>query len=123
LKQDDGKNDSDDERSRCGNDGLSLIPDLHFEPFNSSTVEPFLVYSGEEEGFKGGKAQGLKEALTLRFEWNDTEVSEEQRAEIQEFLARVNELGLENAFFDEEALVYMDGTHVPIPACVRVIRD
>ena len=59
----------------------------------------------------------------MRFEWNEAEVSEEQRAEIQEFLARVNELGLDNAFFDEEALVYIDGTHVPIPTCVRVIRD
>lgn len=59
----------------------------------------------------------------LRFEWNENEVSAAQRAEIQEFLDRVNELGLENAFFDEEALVYIDGTHVPIPACVRVIRE
>jgi hypothetical protein len=59
----------------------------------------------------------------LRFEWNDQELSSEERAEIQAFLDRVNELGLENAFFDEEALVFIDGTHVPIPEKVKVIRD
>jgi hypothetical protein len=60
---------------------------------------------------------------TLRFEWNDQELNSDERAEIQAFLDRVNELGVENAFFDEEALVFIDGTHVPIPEKVRVIRD
>jgi hypothetical protein len=59
----------------------------------------------------------------VRFEWNESEVSGEQRAEIEEFLQRVQELGIENAFFDEEALVFMDGTHLLIPEGVRVIRD
>jgi hypothetical protein len=59
----------------------------------------------------------------MRFEWDEKEVSEEQRAEIEEFLRQVNELGVENAFFDEEALVFIDGTHVPIPEKIRVIRD
>ena len=59
----------------------------------------------------------------MKFEWNDQDLTEEERAEIQEFLDRVKELGLENAFFDEEALVFIDGTHVPIPEKVRVIRD
>ena len=59
----------------------------------------------------------------MRFEWNENEVSPEQRAEIEEFLQRVQELGIENAFFDEEALVFMDGTHVTIPEGIKVIRD
>lgn len=59
----------------------------------------------------------------MKFEWNDQDLTPEESAEIQEFLNRVNELGLENAFFDEEALVFIDGTHVPIPEKVKVIRD
>ena len=59
----------------------------------------------------------------LKFEWNEQDLTPEERMEIQEFLDRVNDLGLENAFFDEEALVFIDGTHVPIPEKVRVIRD
>jgi len=59
----------------------------------------------------------------LKFEWNEQDLTPEERIEIQEFLDRVNDLGLENAFFDEEALVFIDGTHVPIPEKVRVIRD
>jgi hypothetical protein len=60
---------------------------------------------------------------TLKFEWNEQDLTPEERMEIQEFLDRVNDLGLENAFFDEEALVFIDGTHVPIPEKVKVIRD
>jgi hypothetical protein len=59
----------------------------------------------------------------LRFEWNDADLTPEEREEIQAFLDRVNELGAENAFFDEEALVFIDGTHVPIPEKVKVIRE
>jgi hypothetical protein len=59
----------------------------------------------------------------VRFEWNQEEVTEEQRLRIEEFLTRVQELGIENAFFDEEALVFIDGTHLMIPEGVRVIRD
>ena len=59
----------------------------------------------------------------MKFEWNEQDLTTEERMEIQEFLDRVNDLGLENAFFDEEALVFIDGTHVPIPEKVRVIRD
>ena len=59
----------------------------------------------------------------MRFEWNENELTEEQKAEIQEFLRRVKELGLENAFFDEEALVFIDGTHLMIPETIKVIRD
>ncbi|MCI0411312.1 hypothetical protein L0222_00770 [bacterium] len=59
----------------------------------------------------------------MKFEWNEQDLTPEERMEIQEFLDRVNDLGLENAFFDEEALVFIDGTHVPIPEKVRVIRD
>jgi hypothetical protein len=59
----------------------------------------------------------------LKFEWNEQDLTPEERMEIQEFLDRVNDLGLENAFFDEEALVFIDGTHVPIPEKVKVIRD
>ena len=59
----------------------------------------------------------------MKFEWNEQDLTPEERIEIQEFLDRVNDLGLENAFFDEEALVFIDGTHVPIPEKVRVIRD
>lgn len=58
----------------------------------------------------------------MRFEWNDADLTPEEREEIQAFLDRVNELGVENAFFDEEALVFIDGTHVPIPEKVKVIR-
>ena len=61
--------------------------------------------------------------LKLKFEWNDADLTTEEREEIQDFMNRVNELGVENAFFDEEALVFIDGTHVPIPEKVRVIRD
>jgi hypothetical protein len=59
----------------------------------------------------------------LKFEWDEQNLTNEERMEIQGFLDRVNDLGLENAFFDEEALVFIDGTHVPIPEKVRVIRD
>jgi hypothetical protein len=59
----------------------------------------------------------------LKFEWNEQDLTPEERMEVQEFLDRVNDLGLENAFFDEEALVFIDGTHVPIPEKVKVIRD
>jgi hypothetical protein len=59
----------------------------------------------------------------LKFEWDEQNLTEDEKAEIQAFLDRVHELGLENAFFDEEALVFIDGTHVPIPEKVRVIRD
>jgi hypothetical protein len=59
----------------------------------------------------------------LKFEYNDSDLTPEEREEIQDFLQRVDELGAENAFFDEEALVFIDGTHVPIPAKVKVIRD
>ena len=59
----------------------------------------------------------------MKFEWNDEDLTGEERTEIQDFLERVKELGVENAFFDEEALVFIDGTHVPIPEKVRVIRD
>ena len=59
----------------------------------------------------------------MRFEWNEKEATEEQRLEIEEFLRRVEELGIENAFFDEEALVFIDGSHVMIPEGVKVIRD
>ena len=59
----------------------------------------------------------------MKFEWNEQDLTTEERMEIQEFLDRVNDLGLENAFFDEEALVFIDGTHVPIPEKVKVIRD
>ena len=65
----------------------------------------------------------LRQEEILKFEWNDQDLTEEERAEIQDFLERVKELGVENAFFDEEALVFIDGTHVPIPEKVRVIRD
>jgi hypothetical protein len=61
--------------------------------------------------------------IDLRFEWDEKQVSEEQRMEIDEFLQRVNELGIENAFYDQEALVFVDGTHVPIPETVKVILD
>ena len=59
----------------------------------------------------------------VRFEWNEKEVTAEERLEIDVFLQRVDELGIENAFFDEEALVFIDGTHLMIPQKVRVIRD
>jgi hypothetical protein len=59
----------------------------------------------------------------LRFEWNQNEVTEEEKTGIEEFLAQVNDLGIENAFYDEEALVFIDGTHVMIPEKVKVIRD
>jgi len=59
----------------------------------------------------------------LKFEWDDQNVTEQEKSEIRDFLDRVNELGVENAFFDEEALVFIDGTHVPIPEKIRVIRD
>ena len=59
----------------------------------------------------------------MRFEWNQNEVTEEEKAGIEEFLAQVNDLGIENAFYDEEALVFIDGTHVMIPEKVKVIRD
>jgi len=59
----------------------------------------------------------------LKFEWNEADLNQEQRTELEEFLSRIKELGTEDAFFDEEALVYMDGTHVPIPAFVRVLKD
>ena len=59
----------------------------------------------------------------MKFEWNDSDLTTEEREEVQDFLDRVNELGVENAFFDEEALVFIDGTHVPIPEKVKVIRD
>jgi hypothetical protein len=63
------------------------------------------------------------EEAYLKFEYNDNELTPEEREEIQDFLQRVEELGAENAFFDEEALVFIDGTHVPIPEKIRVIRD
>jgi hypothetical protein len=59
----------------------------------------------------------------VKFEWNEAEVNPDERLEIEEFLRRVNELGIDNAFYDEEALVFIDGTHVMIPEKVRVIRD
>ena len=59
----------------------------------------------------------------MKFEWDEQSLTPEEREEIQEFLERVKELGVENAFFDEEALVFIDGTHVPIPEKVRVIRE
>jgi hypothetical protein len=59
----------------------------------------------------------------VKFEYNDAELTADEREEIQDFLERVEQLGVENAFFDEEALVFIDGTHVPIPEKVRVIRD
>ena len=59
----------------------------------------------------------------MRFEYDDQQLTEEQRAEVEDFLQRVNELGLENAFYDQEALVFVDGTHVQIPEKVRVILD
>ena len=59
----------------------------------------------------------------MRFEWNQDEVTEEQRQKIEEFLERVQELGIENAFYDQEALVFIDGTHLIIPEGVRVITD
>ena len=64
----------------------------------------------------------IREAV-LKFEYNDADLTPEERDEVQDFLDRVNDLGVENAFFDEEALVFIDGTHVPIPEKVRVIRD
>ena len=67
--------------------------------------------------------ENLRQEESLKFEWNDQDVTETERAEIQDFLERVKELGVENAFFDEEALVFIDGTHVPIPEKIRVIRD
>jgi hypothetical protein len=65
----------------------------------------------------------LQEETDLRFEWDEKQVSEEQKLEIEEFLQRVNELGIENAFYDQEALVFVDGTHVQIPETVKVILD
>ena len=59
----------------------------------------------------------------MKFEWNEAELNQDQKIELDEFLRRVKELGTENAFFDEEALVYMDGTHVSIPSFVRVVRE
>lgn len=59
----------------------------------------------------------------MRFEWNDEELTEEERSEIQDFVRQAEELGLENAFFDEEALVFIDGTHLMIPEKVKVIRE
>jgi hypothetical protein len=59
----------------------------------------------------------------LKFEYNESDLTPEEREEIQDFLQRVDDLGVENAFFDEEALVFIDGTHVTIPEKVRVIRD
>jgi len=59
----------------------------------------------------------------LKFEWDENQLTEEQKEEAHQFQQRIDELGLDNAFYDEEALVYIDGTHVPIPSFVRVIRD
>ena len=59
----------------------------------------------------------------MRFEWNQQDVTPEQRTAIEDFLQRVNELGIENAFYDQEALVFVDGTHVMIPEGVKVITD
>jgi hypothetical protein len=59
----------------------------------------------------------------LRFEWDEKQLTDEQKAEVEDFLQRVNELGAENAFYDQEALVFVDGTHVPIPEHVKVILD
>jgi len=61
--------------------------------------------------------------VVLKFEWDEDQLTEEQREEVHQFQQRIDELGLDNAFYDEEALVYIDGTHVPIPSFVRVIRD
>jgi hypothetical protein len=61
--------------------------------------------------------------VVLKFEWDEDQLTDEQREEVQQFQQRIDELGLDNAFYDEEALVYIDGTHVPIPSFVRVIRD
>jgi len=65
----------------------------------------------------------LPQEAKLKFEYSEAELTAEERQEIRDFLDRVNELGVENAFFDEEALVFIDGTHVQIPEKVRVIRD
>ena len=59
----------------------------------------------------------------MRFEWDENEVTPEEGLDIEGFLQRVNDLGIDNAFFDEEALVFIDGTHLMIPDKVRVIRD
>ena len=59
----------------------------------------------------------------MRFECNQQDVTPEQRTAIEDFLQRVNELGIENAFYDQEALVFVDGTHVMIPEGVKVITD
>ena len=59
----------------------------------------------------------------MRFEWDENEVTPEEKLDIEGFLQRVNDLGIDNAFFDEEALVFIDGTHLMIPDKVRVIRD
>lgn len=64
-----------------------------------------------------------EEECILRFEFDEKKLTDEQRAEVDEFLQKVNELGAENAFYDQEALVFVDGTHVPIPDQVRVILD
>jgi hypothetical protein len=61
--------------------------------------------------------------MIVRFEFDEKQLTEEQRAEVEEFLQRVKELGAENAFYDQEALVFVDGTHVPIPEQVKVILD
>lgn len=59
----------------------------------------------------------------MRFEWDENQLTEDQREEVRQFQERIDEMGLDNAFYDEEALVYIDGTHVPIPSFVKVIRD
>jgi hypothetical protein len=65
----------------------------------------------------------FRQEVALKFEWNEEELNQGQKIELEEFLERIKELGTENAFFDEEALVYMDGTHVAIPNFVRVLKD